>query len=103
MKEYRLKNLPFRKGYFWSYYYNTTSLPLFKITEQLIKYGNLDDHLNLFKIFPYNELKEVYYNEVRLKMSGEVVLRDGITPSKQDLRNVKYMDFLFEALKDVAA
>ncbi len=101
--QYKLKNTPFPKRYFWSYDFDRAELPLSIIIEQLINYGNFEDHLNLFLIFPYNELKDAYFNEVRPIMSGEKILRDGMRPTAVDLRNVKYMDFLFEVLKNVAA
>ncbi len=104
-KEYKLKDLPFHKEYFWSYSHawDRVALPLSLIIEQLIKYGSFKDHLNLFAYFPYAELKDVYFNKVRPIMSGEIRPRPGMIPTKMDLRNVRYMDYLFEALKDVAA
>ncbi|MHB8291150.1 MAG: hypothetical protein ACYDEG_01605 [bacterium] len=104
-KEYKLKDLPFPKQYFWSYSHawDRVELPLSLIIEQLVRYGRFKDHLNLFIYFPYDELKDVYFNKVRPIMSGEIKLRPDITPTAMDLRNVKYMDYLFEVLKNVAA
>ncbi len=101
--QYKLKDTPFSKRYFWSYDFDRTELPLSRIVEQLINYGNFEDHLNLFLTFPYDKLRNAYFNEIRPVMSGEVILRDGMRPTKSDLKNVKYMDFLFEVLKNVAA
>ncbi len=102
-KEYKLKDLPFPKRYFWSYSHawDRTSLPLSLIIEQLIKYGRFKDHINLFVYFPYDELKSAYFNKVRPVMSGEIKLRPDMITTEMDLRNVKYMDFLFKVLKDV--
>ena len=104
-KLYKLKDLPFSKKYFWSYAHawDRVELPLSLIMEQLIRCGRFKDHLNLFIYFPYDELADVYFNKVRPVMSGEIKLRPDMTPSEMDLRNVKYMDFLFEVLKNVAA
>ncbi len=102
-KEYKLKDLPFSKRYFWSYNFNKTELPLSRIIEQLINYGNFEDHINLFLTFPYNELKDAYLNEIRPVMSGKAILRDGMRSTKIDLRNVRYMDFLFEVFKEHVA
>lgn len=103
-REYRMKDLPFPKMYFWSYSHawERVSLPLSLIMEQLIRYGSFKDHISLFVVFPYKELKDVYCNKIRPVMSGEITPRPGMVPTKGDLRNVKYMDFLFEVLKDVA-
>jgi hypothetical protein len=102
---YRLKDLPFNKRYFWSYSHawDRASLPLYLIMEQLINYGKFEDHLNLFVYFPYEELKNTYFNKVRPALSGKIKLRSFNPPTKMDLRNVRYMDYLFEVLKDVAA
>jgi hypothetical protein len=104
-KEYKLKDLPFPKQYFWSYSHawDRVSLPLSLIMEQLIRYGRFNDHLNLFIYFPYDELKDTYFTKVRPVMSGELKLRPDIIITEMDLRNVKYMDYLFEVLKNVVA
>ena len=99
---YKLKDLPFSKRYFWSYDFDKTELPLSKIMEQLIRYGRFADHINLFRVFTYDKLEEAYYNEVRPIMSGEKSFRSYV-PTKTDMKNIKYMDFLFGVLKDVAA
>jgi|GEM_PF-5964669 len=101
-KLYQLKDLPFSKRYFWSYDFDRAKLPLSRIMEQLINYGNFEDHLNLFLTFPYNKLSDTYFNEVRPIMNGERILRDGMQTTAIDLRNVKYMDFLFEVFKNKA-
>ncbi|MHB1646027.1 MAG: hypothetical protein ACYCSW_05890 [bacterium] len=98
--QYKLKDLPFPKQYFWSYDFNSAALPLSRIMEQLINYGNFEDHLNLFLTFPYNELKDTYLTEIRPMISGKRILRDGMQATKLDLRNVKYMDYLFEVFKE---
>ncbi|MCL5673280.1 MAG: hypothetical protein M1407_01500 [Deltaproteobacteria bacterium] len=104
-KEYKLKDLPFSRQYFWSYSHawDRVSLPLPLIMEQLIRYGRFKDHLNLFIYFPYDELRDTYFNKIRPVMSGEIKLRPDMIPTEMDLKNVKYMDYLFEVLKNVAA
>ena len=101
-KYYKLKDLPFSKKYFWSYDFDRTELPLSKIIEHLIRYGRFADHINLFKFFTYSELEKAYYNEIRPVMSGEKYFRSYI-PTKMDMKNINYMDFLFEVFKNVAA
>ena len=99
---YKLKDLPFSKRYFWSYDFNKAELPLSKIMEQLIRYGRFADHINLFRVFPYSDLERVYYKEIRPVMSGEKSFRSYI-PTKGDIKNINYMDFLFGVFKNVAA
>ena len=103
---YGLKDLPFNKRYFWSYDFDKAELPVSVIMEHIIKYGELDDHLNLFKAFPKNEVFNAYYNIIRPRMMGEDKLflkeRPGAIPTKTDIRKVKYMDLIFE-VANVAA
>ncbi|MHB1645055.1 MAG: hypothetical protein ACYCSW_00905 [bacterium] len=103
--QYKLKNTPFPKKYFWSYSHawDRVSLPLPLIMEQLIRYGRFNDHLNLFIYFPYEELYDAYFTKIRPAMSGEIKLRPDIIPTAMDLKNVKYMDYLFEVFKEYVA
>lgn len=64
----RLKNLPFNRGYFWSYDWENGSLPLSVIVEQILIYGELDDIFNLFKLFGAERVKNVYYSKIRNKL-----------------------------------
>lgn len=103
---YRLKDLPFNKRYFWSYNFEKAELPISVIMEHIIKYGDVEDHLNLFKIFPKKEVFNTYHNIIRPRMTGEDKLflkgRPGAIPDKADIRKVKYMDLIFE-VANVAA
>ncbi|MDA8053631.1 MAG: hypothetical protein M0012_05690 [Deltaproteobacteria bacterium] len=106
IKYYKLKDLPFSKRYFWSYDFNKAELPLAVIIEQIIKYGGFEDHLNLFKIFPKNDIFNIYYKEIRPHMLGEdkIFLRErpGAIPKISDIRRIRYMDLIFE-VANVAA
>lgn len=101
IRYYKLKDLPFSKRYFWSYDFNKAELPLSVIMEHIIRYGDLDDHLNIFRIFPKNDIFSTYYNKIRPRMIGEdkVFLKErpGAIPNKSDIRKIRYMDLIFEA------
>ena len=103
---YKLKDLPFSKRYFWSYDFNKAELPIGVIIEQIIIYGDLGDHLNLFNVFPKEDVFSSYYNEIRPRLLGNdkkfLQERPGATPKIEGIRRIKYMDLIFE-VANVAA
>ena len=70
-KEYKLRDLPFDAVFFWSYDFDNAKLPLSKILWIIMKKGNIDDLIMLFKVFSVEDVKRIYYREIRPILSGE--------------------------------
>lgn len=87
----KVKDLPFNRGYFWSYDWENGKLPLEVIVEQVLIYGELEDIFTLFSLFDSEQIKGIYYSKIRDKL---------ITSNKsfvtQDKALAKLLDIIFE-------
>jgi hypothetical protein len=89
-KVYRLKDLPFNKGYFWSYDFKNASLPLSIIVYQVIENGSYESLIDLVTIFDKNEVFNIYNKTFRPTSLKSSWLND------KDI--IVFMDIFFDAV-----
>lgn len=89
-KQYKLKNLPFNKGYFWSYDFENASLPLSIIATIIIENGNFESLLTLITIFDKNEVFDIY---------KKIFRENCLNSNWLDEKNIiVFMDIFFESI-----
>lgn len=89
-KEYKLKDLPFSKRYFWSYDFENASLPLSIIVSHVIENGTLESLIDLVTIFDKNEVLDIYNTTFR-----PACLKSNWLDEKNI---IPFMDIFFEAV-----
>lgn len=89
-KVYKLKDLPFNKGYFWSYDFENASLPLSVIVSHVIENGTLESLIDLIKIFDRNEVFDIYN-----KIFRPACLKSNWLDEKNI---IPFMDIFFDAV-----
>lgn len=97
-KEYKLKDLPFDRVFFWSYDFDNAKLPLSEILWIIIKKGDIPDLIMLFKAFPVEDMKKIYMKKIRPILSGEDKKFYNLRPdAKPDTNTARLMDTIFKA------
>jgi hypothetical protein len=89
-KLYRLKDLPFNKGYFWSYDFENASLPFSVIVSQIVENGSYESLIDLVTIFDKKEVFDIYNKTLRPACLKSNWL--------DDKNIVAFMDIFFDAV-----
>lgn len=83
-----LDDLPFPRGYWWSYSaYDGAYLPLEEVVLKVLEYGDIDEILTLYKIIGVKTVDEIYYKT-----------RDNLY--KKDKYLVKILDMISDIVKN---